>query len=299
MTSHQNNWPHSKIILVSAAAGLVVLLLLLFWLGFAFWSSFLWGLIVGIIVYIILTLNFAGAADEDHGAYGAHGGAAGASAGSGAAHGSAGGAAAASAEPAADTAETAAAVADDTADAGDETSDATDDTAAQPAAAATGVASGGAVVKPSKSLPGQDELAARKGEWKYKGGAGGGAAKPASSAAAPGEAGGEDYDGDGIHEGTDEGTKPEMLSEARAGGADNLKEIKGVGPAMEKLLNSLGVYHFDQVAGWNADEVAWVDANLKGFKGRVSRDNWVEQAKILAAGGETEFSRKVDKGGVY
>jgi predicted flap endonuclease-1-like 5' DNA nuclease len=45
--------------------------------------------------------------------------------------------------------------------------------------------------------------------------------------------------------------------------------------------------------------VAWVDQNLEGFKGRVSRDDWVEQAKLLAAGGETEFSKKVDKGDVY
>jgi NADH-quinone oxidoreductase subunit E len=45
--------------------------------------------------------------------------------------------------------------------------------------------------------------------------------------------------------------------------------------------------------------VAWVDQNLEGFKGRVSRDNWVEQAKTLASGGETEFSARVKKGDVY
>ena len=75
--------------------------------------------------------------------------------------------------------------------------------------------------------------------------------------------------------------------------------VKGVGPKMEKLCNSLGFYHFDQIASWTPDEVAWVDANLEGFKGRVTRDTWVEQAKLLAAGGETEFSKKVEKGGVY
>jgi predicted flap endonuclease-1-like 5' DNA nuclease len=90
-----------------------------------------------------------------------------------------------------------------------------------------------------------------------------------------------------------------MLSAARDGGPDNLKEIKGVGPKLEQLLHSLGVFHFDQVASWTANEVAWVDANLKGFKGRVSRDKWVDQAKVLAAGGETEFSKRVDKGQVY
>ncbi|SPF80551.1 NADH-quinone oxidoreductase subunit E [Pseudoprimorskyibacter insulae] len=96
-----------------------------------------------------------------------------------------------------------------------------------------------------------------------------------------------------------EGTKPEQLTAARDGGPDDLKQIKGVGPKLEGLLHELGFYHFDQVASWTADEVAWVDQNLKGFKGRVSRDGWVDQAKVLAAGGETEFSSRVKKGGVY
>ncbi len=93
--------------------------------------------------------------------------------------------------------------------------------------------------------------------------------------------------------------KPEMLTSARAGGADDLKQIKGVGPKMETMLNKMGFYHFDQVAGWRAKEVQWVDDNLEGFKGRVSRDEWVKQAKVLARGGVTEFSKKVKKGGVY
>lgn len=93
--------------------------------------------------------------------------------------------------------------------------------------------------------------------------------------------------------------KPEMLTAAREGGADDLKQIKGVGPKLEAMLNRMGVYHFDQIASWRAPEVAWVDENLEGFKGRVSRDNWVEQAKVLASGGETEFSKRVEDGGVY
>jgi predicted flap endonuclease-1-like 5' DNA nuclease len=93
--------------------------------------------------------------------------------------------------------------------------------------------------------------------------------------------------------------KPELLTAARAGGADDLKQIKGVGPKMEGMLNTMGVYHFDQVASWRKAEVQWVDDNLDGFKGRVSRDEWVKQAKVLAKGGTTEFSKKVDKGGVY
>jgi len=188
-------------------------------------------------------------------------------------------------------------------------------------------------IKPSASLEGENELAERKGDWSYDGNAGSDSTvektekKGAESAAAPKAKGSVkvkteskskseapakskkpkpapaaddvDYDGDGIIEGTNEGQRPEALDGPRGGTADNLKEIKGIGPKLEKLCNSLGFYHFDQIAGWSADEVAWVNANLQGFKGRVTRDTWVEQAKILAAGGETEFSKRVDKGGVY
>ncbi|MBT0956307.1 hypothetical protein IV417_02815 [Alphaproteobacteria bacterium KMM 3653] len=95
------------------------------------------------------------------------------------------------------------------------------------------------------------------------------------------------------------GERPEALDGPRGGKADNLKEIKGVGPKMEELCNSLGFYHFDQIAGWSPQEVAWVDQNLTGFKGRVTRDDWVAQAQLLARGEATEFSKKVGKGGVY
>lgn len=88
------------------------------------------------------------------------------------------------------------------------------------------------------------------------------------------------------------GTRPAALDGPREGGGDHLTKIKGVGPKLADLCNSLGFYHFDQIAAWTADEVAWVDENLEGFKGRVSRDDWVAQAKILAAGGETEFSAR-------
>lgn len=92
---------------------------------------------------------------------------------------------------------------------------------------------------------------------------------------------------------------PELLSAPRGGNGDDLKKIKGVGPKLEQELNARGVWHYDQIAAWSPGEVAWADEHLVRFKGRVSRDDWVGQAKLLAAGGETEFSRKVDKGGVY
>ncbi|MGV6811383.1 MAG: hypothetical protein ACWA47_03985, partial [Brevirhabdus sp.] len=123
------------------------------------------------------------------------------------------------------------------------------------------------------------------------------AAEKATAAAMAADA--NDYDGDGKDEGSDEGTRPEALTGPRDGGADDLKMIKGIGPKLEKLCNTMGFYHFDQIAAWSADEIAWVNANLEGFKGRVSRDNWVEQAKTLAAGGSTEFANRVKKGDVY
>lgn len=82
--------------------------------------------------------------------------------------------------------------------------------------------------------------------------------------------------------------KPATLKAARKSGADDLKRIKGVGPKLEKLLNSLGFFHFDQVASWSETEMAWVDQNLEGFKGRATRDNWVAQAKELMSSQETD-----------
>ena len=93
--------------------------------------------------------------------------------------------------------------------------------------------------------------------------------------------------------------KPRTMKAPRKAGADDLKMIKGVGPKLEKLLNTLGFYHFDQIAKWSAEELSWVDENLEGFKGRASRDEWVSQANTLAKGEITEFSSRVSKGDVY
>jgi len=95
------------------------------------------------------------------------------------------------------------------------------------------------------------------------------------------------------------GKKPRTMSAPRKAGADDLKLIKGIGPALEATVNSLGFFHFDQIAKWGQDELAWVDQNLDGFKGRASRDNWVEQAGRLARGEATEFSAKASKDGRY
>jgi len=146
--------------------------------------------------------------------------------------------------------------------------------AAHAATAETAAPAHTQAVHAGTTLAGEEELAARKGEWRYEG------AKTATPTA-------------------DVGTRPEALDAPREGKADDLKKIKGVGPKLEQLCNELGFFHYAQIARWTADEVAWVDENLTGFKGRVSRDNWVEQARILAEGGETEFSARVDEGDMY
>ena len=75
----------------------------------------------------------------------------------------------------------------------------------------------------------------------------------------------------------------------RGGKGDDLKEIEGVGPGLEKLCHDLGIFHFDQIAAWGAAEVSWMDANLKGFKGRVTRDKWVAQCRIIGSEGLAAF----------
>ncbi len=91
--------------------------------------------------------------------------------------------------------------------------------------------------------------------------------------------------------------KPALFASA-PDSPDDLKMIKGVGPALEKTLNDLGIYTFAQIVVWTPDDVAWVDGHLR-FKGRIERDDWMSQAKILGKGGETAFSKKVEDGDVY
>lgn len=91
--------------------------------------------------------------------------------------------------------------------------------------------------------------------------------------------------------------RPAGLHGARDGTPDNLKQISGVGAALEEKLNALGIFHFDQIAAWTSEQVRWVDDHLS-FKGRIAREDWIAQAATLAAGGATEFSKRVEKGEV-
>lgn len=64
---------------------------------------------------------------------------------------------------------------------------------------------------------------------------------------------------------------------------DDLKEISGIGPKLEQVLNGLGIWTYGQVAAWSPEEIAWVD-DMLGFRGRIGRDDWVGQATALSAG---------------
>lgn len=196
--------------------------------------------------------------------------------------------------------------------------------AAAPAAATT---SSEPLIKPSKPLKGEEELAAAKGDWKYEAApaasvpaepkakkaaapkaekapakakaekapakakaekAPAKAKAPAKSKAPAKEAEAPVVD-DAAVEAAGAGKKPRGLKEPRKGQADDLKLIEGVGPVLEKLCNDLGIYHYDQIAKWGPDEVAFMNQNMPRFRGRVSRDKWVAQARLIGELGIEEF----------
>ena len=112
------------------------------------------------------------------------------------------------------------------------------------------------VLNPSKPLSGEAELASRRGDR---------ADTPSAAEQAP-----------------KAGPEPVMLEAPREGGADDLKQIKGIGPKLEQACFEFGIYHFDQIASWSPEQAAWVNDTLPGVRGRVLRDDWVGQARVLA-----------------
>ncbi len=112
--------------------------------------------------------------------------------------------------------------------------------------------------EPADSGPSDEDVSGTKGGPK-----GGGGTEPGGGQATP------------------EGKRPEGLDAPRDGKGDDLKKLKGVGPKLADLLNDLGIYHFDQIAAWTPEEVTWMDGNLEGFRGRVTRDDLVTQAKEM------------------
>lgn len=94
-----------------------------------------------------------------------------------------------------------------------------------------------------------------------------------------------------------EGHRPVGLTTPRGGKADDLKRVRGIGPQNEGRLHALGIWHFSQIAHWTVANVQWVGSYL-AFPGRIDREEWIAQAKVLASGQATEFSRRVDAGEV-
>ncbi|MBU4528353.1 MAG: hypothetical protein KUA43_09215 [Hoeflea sp.] len=136
-----------------------------------------------------------------------------------------------------------------------------------PASKAAKPKAGKPAAKPA-AKPASDKPSARKSAA---------AAKPASSKAAKPKA-------------------AKAKSEAAAV-ADNLKQIKGVGPQIEAKLNAAGINSFAQIAAWTKKEQADFGEQLS-FAGRIEREDWVAQARILAKGGSTDFAKRVAKGEV-
>ena len=89
--------------------------------------------------------------------------------------------------------------------------------------------------------------------------------------------------------------QPRLLKTARKSGADDLGQIKGIGPKLQALLNTAGIFHFDQISKWTAENVAWADTYFPGFKGCASRDVWPEQAEALSAQNKTKTQTRGKK----
>lgn len=90
---------------------------------------------------------------------------------------------------------------------------------------------------------------------------------------------------------------PAPVAEPAPATADDLARIKGVGPKLVALLSDLGVTTFAQIAAWSDADVERIDAQLGRFAGRITRDQWVEQAKLLTVGDETAFADKFGRNG--
>jgi len=113
-------------------------------------------------------------------------------------------------------------------------------------------------------------------------------AAPPAPAAAPDEGHGIGTESEDVVDqsvGIQSHPKPEPIK----GPGDKLTQLKGLGPKAASILNDLGVTRFEQIASWNEADVAAIDAQMGAFKGRIGRDRWVDQAKLLAKGDTAAF----------
>ncbi|MGM0586599.1 MAG: helix-hairpin-helix domain-containing protein, partial [Pseudomonadota bacterium] len=78
--------------------------------------------------------------------------------------------------------------------------------------------------------------------------------------------------------------RPAMLRDTAPEQADDLTQIKGVGPKLATELNEMGIYTFEQIAKMSESDLAWVSENLTAFRNRPQRDDWAGQAAQLLKG---------------
>ncbi len=96
----------------------------------------------------------------------------------------------------------------------------------------------------------------------------------------------------GVGEVVEAAVEHDQIVAAEMATGDDLARIKGIGPKLVALLGELGVTRFAQIAAWSETDIDRIDARLGRFEGRIRRDNWVEQAKLLAAGDEAGFASR-------
>ena len=92
-------------------------------------------------------------------------------------------------------------------------------------------------------------------------------------------------------------TPAPAATSAPATEADDLRQIKGLGPKLVTILAEQGITRFDQIAAWTDADVERIDATLGRFAGRITRDQWVEQAKLLISGDVSAFDEKFGRNG--
>ncbi|MEL7729569.1 hypothetical protein AAG612_08530 [Citromicrobium bathyomarinum] len=89
--------------------------------------------------------------------------------------------------------------------------------------------------------------------------------------------------------------KESEAAQTRPDGADDLTRLKGVGPKLAAQLNTLDVTSFAQIANWSEADIDRIDDQLGRFKGRIRRDNWIEQARLLESGDTGAYEAKFGK----
>ena len=100
--------------------------------------------------------------------------------------------------------------------------------------------------------------------------------------------------------GTDDEAGPDSTSSAAPAAMtapDDLTLIKGLGPKLGALLGEFGITTFAQIAAWEPADIERIDAKLGRFSGRITRDQWVEQARLLSAGDKSGFVQKFGRNG--